>query len=988
MPFMSVDERGQGWIPVSSYRLQLHRGFTFSDASDVVPYLSALGVTDCYISPPFTARPGSTHGYDICNHNEINPELGGEAEFRRFAACLTERAMGLTVDIVPNHMSNDPETNAWWRDVLENGPSSPFAHYFDIDWDPLTPELEDRLLLPILGEQYGEALERGKLRLEFRDDALVLHCGEYRLPINPRRAPIVYESQIDTLKASLGEDHPQLREFLSILTSLRNLPPYTERDATRIAERTREKEVARERLARLVLESEPIRRYIEAAVSAFNGTPGEPGSFDRLHGLLELQAYRLASWRTASDEINYRRFFDVNDLAGLRVEDPDVFDGIHRLILRLIAEGTVTGIRVDHIDGLADPAAYLRRLRDTTRQARLTQGEGGQPDAPVYVVVEKILSSGETLPAEWATDGTTGYGFLNEVNGIFINGRHARSLTRTCMRLTGRDTSLTDVEYESKRLIIGTSMSSEFQVLNAALNRLAKSDRRVRDFTFGSIRRALREVIACFPVYRTYVTGGGTSPSDRTVVDAAILVARLRNPAMDPSIFEFLREVLLPDRSSAGEAEGGLPYDQRLPVAMKVQQYTAPVQAKGIEDTAFYRYNVLLSLTEVGGTPRQFGRTVESFHRANAHRLIQWPLEMNATATHDTKRGEDARARVNVLSEIPSEWREAVSRWMRLNKNLRTTVDGAPAPDRGDEYHFYQALLATWPPAPEDAPSPDRAPDDLVGRLVGYMSKAIRESKLHTSWISPNDAYESAVTRFVERALAGDGAGRFVPALVPFARRVAKLGMVNSLAQLTLKLVSPGVPDFYQGTELWDLSLVDPDNRRPVDYAHRRALLDGLEPLLSKTGVFSTGPDDPPAGLAALLEDWHDGRIKLFVTASGLRLRRARPDLFHRGSYVPIAVDGTGEDHVVACARQWGSDVLLAVVPRLTTSGQFPGNATGEYLWRDTRLLLPDQWRNRAFRSVLTGAPVKPIRTAHGTWITMSQVLAAFPVALLWALPD
>jgi (1->4)-alpha-D-glucan 1-alpha-D-glucosylmutase len=954
-----------------------------------VPYLAALGVTDCYLSPVFTARPGSTHGYDVCNHNEISPELGGAASFEDLASELQARGMGLILDLVPNHMGIDPHTNEWWRDVLENGPSSAFARYFDIDWNPVKSELKDRLLLPVLGEQYGEALESGTLRLAFDAGALVLDYRGYQVPINPRRAPVVYEHDLDTLAAELGESHLDLREFLSVLTALRNLPAYTERNPQRIAERRREKEIARERLARLAARSAPVRAHIDRAIASFNGTPGEAPSFDRLHALLELQAYRLASWRTASDEVNYRRFFDINDLAGLRVEDPDVFDGIHRLVLRLIAEGRVTGLRLDHIDGLADPASYLRRLREATGRARGV-APGDRPSTPFYLVVEKILSGTERLPGDWAAEGTTGYTFLNDVTGLFIDPQHGRNMTRTYGRLTGRTDALFDVDYDSKRLIIGTAMTSEFQVLTNAINRLSEADRQTRDFTFGIIRRALREVIACFPVYRTYVSEHGVSHADRAIVDAAIMVARLKNPATDSSIFDFLRTVLLPQPPDGAVAEAGdMRYRQRLAVATRFQQYTAPVQAKGIEDTAFYRHSVLLSLNEVGGDPRRFGRTVASFHATNAHRREHWPLELNATATHDTKRGEDARVRVSALSEMPVDWRESVTKWMRINKGLRRLVDGEPSPDRGDEYHFYQALLAVWPPEAEHALVPERTPDALVERMRTYMNKAIREAKVHTSWVNPNHAYEEAASDFIQRVLVGEGAQRFLPAFVPFARRLAGLGMINSLAQLVLKLVSPGVPDFYQGTELWDLTLVDPDNRRAVDFGLRHTTLQSLEDLLRSTDVSVSTNAARSTEVAALVDAWPDGRIKMFVTAAGLRLRRAHPELFRDGGYRAIDATGFGAVHVVACAREHGSDLVVAVVPRLLTTARISlrVDASATEGWQDTRLPLPDEWRGRIFRSVLTGARLKPIRTSQGTWLMASQALAGCPVALLWGEP-
>jgi len=975
--------------PLSTYRLQLHAGFTFADVRHVAPYLSALGVTDCYLSPPFTARPGSTHGYDITNHNELNPELGGWAAFDQMAEALAQHDLGLILDFVPNHMGNDARTNGWWRDVLENGPSSPFARVFDIDWDPLKPELKNRLLLPILGEPYGDALEQGLLRLGFHEGALVLHYWDHQLPINPRRGALVLEWELDALTASLGEDHRQLREFLSILTALRNLPPYTVREAGLIAERQREKEVTRERLVRLVAESEPIRRHIDAAIASINGTVGDPRSFDALHELLEQQAYRLAYWRTAADEINFRRFFDVNELAGLRVEDAGVFDHIHELVLQLIADGKVTGLRLDHVDGLADPAAYLVRLRAAIRQALQATSGVEEPGRGFYVVVEKILSGSETLPAAWATAGTTGYNFLNDVNGLFVDARHKRRLLRAFERLTGEIDTLEDVVYDSKRLIVGTALSSEFQVLASAVNRLSENHRGSRDFTLASIRRALREVVACFPVYRTYVTERGTSPSDRAFVRAALAAAQARNPAAEPTIFEFLERVLLPSPASptTARARDPLPQASLLEVVRKFQQYTAPVQAKGVEDTAFYRYNALLSLNEVGGDPDRFGRTVEEFHAANAHRRARWPLEMNATATHDTKRGEDARARLNVLSEIPGEWRDAVTGWMRLNRELRTTVSRKPAPDRNDEYHYYQALLATWPPEPETDPIPGVAPASLVERLRAYMTKAIREAKRHTSWINPNAAYENAVVDFVDRTLAGEAAAPFLASFVPFARRISRAGALNSLAQLALKVVSPGVPDFYQGTEIWDLTLVDPDNRRPVDYTLRRAWLADLEAALARAEGGAGAPADK--AMSGLPAAWPDGRIKLFVTAAGLRLRRAIPDVFREGDYAALSVAGLREDNVVACGRALADERVVAIVPRLATGLGFASGGLGPptTAWTDTRVGLPEGWRGHRWRHLLTGKLITPIRGESGEWILVSHVLETSPVALLRAVP-
>ncbi|MCC7243058.1 MAG: malto-oligosyltrehalose synthase [Acidobacteria bacterium] len=970
--------------PLSTYRLQLRPGFTFADASAVVPYLASLGITDCYCSPIFTARPGSTHGYDVCDHNQINPELGGEAGFLAFAATLRDHSLGLIMDFVPNHMGNDPRTNHWWRDVLENGPSSPFAQVFDIDWNPIKLELRDRLLLPILGEQYGAALESGQLQLAFDVGALVLDYHSHRLPVNPRSAATVFEADLNGLAAALGEDHRDLREYRSIITALRNLPPYIVRDPARVEERQREKEVARDRMATLAAASPAIEQHIESALARFNGTPGQPDSFDPLHELLELQAYRLASWKTASDEINYRRFFDINDLAGLRVEDPQVFDDIHRLLLDLTGRGLVSGLRLDHIDGLADPAAYLERLQAGIRDARRHHGDPAPDGEAFHVVVEKILSLGEQLPPGWETAGTTGYNFLNDVNGIFVDPRHKRRFWSLGVRFTGRSDPLADVVYDSKRLIISTALSSEFQVLVNAINRLSESQRGSRDFTMSSIRRALREVVGCFPVYRTYVSREGVSQSDRSVVDATLAAARARNPALEPSIFEFLRSVLLPEPPAADAPPDAVRlYERRLEVAMKFQQYTSPVQAKGVEDTAFFRFNLLLSLNEVGGEPDRFGRSVSHFHQAARERLARWPAESTATATHDTKRGEDARARLNVISEMPNEWRDAVHRWTRITRPARVLVDRNPAPDGGDEYHFYQSLLAVWPAEPAGAPVPPSAPDGLDQRLGEAMTKAIREAKLHTSWINPNAAYEEAVVRFVNETLHGAVAPAFLAAFVPLARRVARLGAFNALGQLVLKLVSPGVPDFYQGTELWNLTLVDPDNRRAVDYGERSAALAALDPLLA---ISASGEGlVPPEALHGLLDTWYDGRFKLYVTACGLRARRASRELFLSGDYVALESEGSRESHLIACGRSAGADVVVAAVPRLISEldrGEGPLLLPSD-AWMDTRIALPAAWAGRRWRNLLSGALLDPVVVAGTSCLPATQLFADLPVALL-----
>jgi (1->4)-alpha-D-glucan 1-alpha-D-glucosylmutase len=958
-------------LPVSTYRLQLRAGCTFEDAARLAPYLHRLGITDLYSSPIFQFHPGSTHGYDVTDHRHVSDDLGGELGLGVLSAALDAHGMGLVLDFVPNHMGiEDARANHWWWDVIENGPCSPYARFFDIDWTPVKAELTDKVLLPVLGDQYGRALERGELVLDLVDGALVLRYFEHVFPINPRRAPSIFRRDIAALVAALGEQDPDVRELLSILTALDNLPAIVETAPERVNERQREKEIARERLARLIANSGPIRAHLAACLADVTGTPGDADSFDALHALLEVQAYRLAAWRTAFHEINYRRFFDVNTLISIRMEEPEVFAAAHELLVRLVGEGIVTGLRLDHLDGLSDPAEYLRNLEHAVRSGRgLGVPRDGDPP-PLWVVAEKILSAGETLPKTWRLHGSSGYDFLNELNGVFVDPHGERSLRRTYERFTGIRAELGDIVYTSKKIVMESTLASELNVLAHQLNRISESDRCSRDFTLNSLRDMLLEVVACFPAYRSYVTAADHHDADVRLIDTAIERAQRRNPAMDASIFTFLRDVMLegPAAADAATAPDRL---ARREFVLKLQQYTGPVQAKGLEDTAFYRYNLLLSANEVGGAPQRFSRSVESFHEGNRMRAIHWPHAMLCTATHDTKRGEDARARLNVLSEIPDAWSRALTRWSQINASHRTIVEGAPAPDRNDEIHFYQALLAIWPPGAT-------APGALAARLGPYMAKVVREAKVHTSWIHEQQGYEQAVADFVARTLEGPRASRFLDHFLPLAERVARLGMLNSLAQLVLKLASPGVPDFYQGSELWDLSVVDPDNRRPVDFRERDHLLQGLEPLLDGSGQ----PEARADGVRQLLREWSSGAIKLYLTACGLRLRRELTAVFLHGTYRPIEVSGEKAEHVVALVRRHGDDAVLAVVPRWCARLTFDEAPLGLTVWGTTELALPPDLAGRSWVDAFSGWRIDgdpPDRLR----IPVGRVLSAAPVALL-----
>jgi (1->4)-alpha-D-glucan 1-alpha-D-glucosylmutase len=999
-PERQREPEGLRRVPEATYRLQFNRSFTFDDARRVVLYLDALGVTDVYASPYLAARPGSLHGYDIADHNALNPEIGSKEDYDAFVAALRARGMGQILDVIPNHMGIAAACNRWWNDILENGPGSPYAEFFDIDWDPVKRQLANRVLLPILGDQYGRVLENQELRLDYQNGAFSLCYHEIQLPVAPGSATQILGHRLEALESTLGEDHPHIQEYRSILTALRHLPGRTETAPDRVRERRREKEVARRRLARLVEESLTIRESLEETVRIFNGKPGDPRSFDLLDHLLDAQAYRLAHWRVAADEINYRRFFDINELAAIRMENPAVFREAHRLILRLVEEGKVTGLRIDHPDGLYDPPAYFHALqRERFAQmvhARLPRGPGLDREAeiarelahfdancladarspgcrPLYLVVEKILGRGERLPTQWSIHGSTGYEFLNLVGGLFVDVDSEKAVTAAYSSFTGQRIPFADSVYHSKRLVMRVAMSSELNVLGHALSRLAERNRSSRDFTLNSLTEALREVIACFPVYRTYLNGRDREVAlqDRACVEVAVAFAKRRNPTTNVSIFDFVRDVLLlryPDTADESYREAQRTFVQRF------QQMTAPVTAKGVEDTAFYRYNRLVCLNEVGGGPDRFGVPVQEFHEQCLTRQEKWPAGLSTTSTHDTKRSEDVRARIAVLSEIPREWRAAVSRWHRWNRRHASEVDGRPAPDRNDEYLLYQTLIGTWPFVPLEG----EAAASFTARIQAYMLKAAKEAKLHTSWINPNEAYDEALRLFVARILDPAATNRFLADFAAFHGPVARLGMVNSLAQTLIKVTAPGIPDVYQGTEVWDFSLVDPDNRRPVDFAARASLLEKLRARIS------AGPLAPLA--RELVDRWEDGRIKLYTLHRALTCRRAAPGLFLEGDYVPLRTRGSCAAHLCAFARRKRGRMVVSVVPRLTAWLTDKGATLplGSEVWHNTWVDLPVGSAPDPLQNLFTDSRVEPVNGGDGGLaLAVPDLLAVFPVALL-----
>ncbi len=876
-------------VPLATYRLQLRPGFGFEEAAALADYLMDLGVTHVYSSPYLQAARGSTHGYDVVDPTRVNEELGGEEAHARFCRRLGDVGLGQVLDVVPNHMAITGRENVWWWDVLENGPSSRYAAYFDVDWDPPQARLRNTVLLPILGDHYGRVLEAGKLKLVRRGGKFEIHYHDHRMPVAP--------SSLDTLLAEAARrcGSPDLS---FIADALGSLPLATATDRESVARRHRDKEVLAGQLARLSEERHEIAAAVDAVVAAVNADP------DRLDTLLQAQNYRPAFWRTAGRELDYRRFFDVHTLVGLRMEDERVFAETHGLILRWLADGVLDGVRIDHPDGLRDPREYFERLRRAAPEA--------------WIVVEKVLEPGEALRGDWPVDGTTGYDFLNCVGGLFVDPAGREPLTDLYTELTGESAEWSEEVREKKLQVLTELLASDVNRLAEVFLQVCERHRRYRDFTRFELRQAIAELAACFPVYRTYVRAeaGEVSEEDRRRVDEAVAAARAHRPDLDPELFDFFRAVLVLEVRGGSESE--LPENELI---MRFQQLTGPAMAKGVEDTAFYNFHRLTSRNEVGGSPGDWGVSPEGFHRKCAEAQRQWPRALLATSTHDTKRSEDVRLRISLLSEISEEWGRTVRRW----------CERRPGPDRNAEVLLYQTLVGTWPIS--------------VERLTAYMEKAIREAKAHTAWTRQDADYEKDVRDFVEAVLADPG---FVADLESFIAPLIEPARIHSLTQTLLKLTAPGVPDFYQGTEIWDLSLVDPDNRRPVDYGLRRRLLAELKQGLA--------PEE-------ILRRMDDGLPKLWVIHQGLHLRRQRPQAFGpQGDYEPLRIQGGRADHALGFTR--GGEVAT-LVPRLLLRLDRD--------WKNTTVELPEgSWRNELTGECLEGG-------SH----PVSDLLESFPVALL-----
>jgi (1->4)-alpha-D-glucan 1-alpha-D-glucosylmutase len=895
----------------------LQQGFGFQDVAQLAPYLQRLGVSHAYLSPYFKARAGSTHGYDIFDHRQLNPELGDDDAFARMCAALKQHALGQILDFVPNHMGVGGADNPLWLDVLEWGAEAAHAGWFDIDWDPERRYLHNKILVPVLGDQYGIELERGMLRLQFdasEGSFAVWAYGTHKLPISPPHYARI-----------LGDGQLQLEQLADAFAWL---PNWRGQMPQRAAE-------FKSQLAALVSERADVREALRFALGRFEGRADDSGSWRELDQLIQQQHWRVAHFRVAADDINYRRFFNINDLAGLRTEVVEVFEHVHHRLLRLVRDGLLDGLRIDHIDGMFDPKAYLRRL-----QRRLTARRAGRH---FYLVVEKILSPHERLRADWPVDGTTGYDFLNQVLGLLVDGGAAAALTDCYTEFSGERRSFAEIARLCKLHIMDNEMASELNVLARDMARLARQNPRTADFTRDLLRRAIKELIACFPVYRTYIDSNGQlDEADRRYLSWALAQARRNETEIDPSAFDFLQQVLTGDLLQ--HPRSGFSRQSLLRCAMRLQQYSGPVVAKGLEDTAFYRYNRFIALNEVGGDPERFGGTVAAFHKSNQQRAQHWPHAMLTTATHDTKRGEDTRARLAALSEYADEWARQLSVWSRILRGPQLSAEAALRPDRNDEYLLYQLLAGTWPCEllQLEAPGDERLAA-YAERIRQTMLKSLREARVHTGWSFPNAEYEEAMTTLVDAALTGARASAFFPAFLPFVRRLAAAGAHNSLLQTVLKLTAPGVPDIYTGSELWDLSMVDPDNRRKVDYALRERQLGQLETELA---------DDRAACMRSLWQNWHDGRIKLATIMTLLQHRRGAAELYADGDYQPLVALGAHADELCAFARSHGAQVLLVAVARGARRRQQQDIAD------DDLLVVPETLRRSQWRELLTGRTV------------------------------
>lgn len=943
-------------IPISTYRIQLNRDFGFKELNDISSYLGSLGISDVYGSPIFKARKSSAHGYDIVDPNSLNPELGSEKDFEELITALKGKGMNWLQDIVPNHMAFDSQ-NTMLMDILEQGGDSAFINFFDIDWDHQYENIKGRLLAPFLGKFFSEALENQEIKLAYNENGLTVNYFSISLPVRLESYRKVFIYNLEKLKNDIGERDADLIKFLGIIHTLKTLSfnkhpvnvnkDVSSRDIAFLNKVKSEDEYSHIKYTKAMLwdlycQNEKIRNFIDENIRFFNGIKGLPESFDNLFYLLSEQLFRLSFWKVAAEEINYRRFFTINDLISLKIENEEVLEHTHGLIFRLIKEGKITGLRLDHIDGLFDPAEYLRRLRNHA------------PDT--YVIAEKILNFNERLDDTWPIQGTTGYDFLNYLNGLFCKKENASLFSKLYSEFSASAMAYEDLLCEKKRLIIGKHMAGNIDNLAHMLKKISGNDRYGLDITLYGLKRALVEIMANFSIYRTYVNNSTFSGEDKAYITDALEKAKKRLPDYIYEINFIEKFLLLQYVSSTKENDKALCVD----FIMNFQQFTAALMAKSYEDTFLYVYNRLLSLNEVGGYAQRFGITKEEFHDFNKGRFKNRRYSLNATSTHDVKRGEDIRARINVLSEMPKDWRQAVGRWSNLNKSRKAVIDGKSIPEGNEEYFLYQTLIGSYPFSKDELP-------DYTVRIKSYMVKALREAKVHTAWLNPNSEYEQAFLNFTDCILTPSAKNLFLNSFLEFQRKIAWFGMFNSLSQALLKITSVGAADFYQGTELWDLNLVDPDNRRKVDFQLRRKALNYIK-----------GKEDISSLIKELFANKEDGSIKLFLIYRGLLARKNIPALFQDGEYIPLVCEGSHKENIIAFARKNDRSWAITIAPRFLSGvapeGDYPCGAS---CWKDTRIILPQDspahWQEAISAEELVS----------GAGILAADAFKVFPAALL-----
>lgn len=945
-------------MPTATYRLQFNKEFTIKQATDLVEYLNDLGISHCYASPLLCCKKDSKHGYDIIDHSKLNHEVGTFQELAAYTKALRSYKMGLILDIVPNHMYIVDFANHWWNNILENGPSSPYADYFDIDWSAGRESMHNKVLLPLLDQQYGEALENQVPQIIYKEGSFLVQLPNVFLPTDPSSWLILLEPISEYVQEVLPLQHPDVQELESILTALKHLPPITTKELDEIAERQREKEIIKRRLCDLVNLNPTIFKSITHHLSSLNGIKNDPHSVDRLEEFLKIQPYRLSFWRVANEEINYRRFFDVFEFAGIRMENPKVFEATHVLIFELIQKQLIDGIRIDHIDGLWNPEEYLKLF-----QARCKRLLGKPED--FYVIVEKILIGNEKTPEEWLCEGTVGYDFLNQINQFYVCQTSRKNFQTIYRDYTGIHTKMRDEIYFCKNLILSVSMSSELNMLSHHLDKISQQHRNSRDLTVGSLKSALREIIACFPVYRSYIQSsrGIIHTEDQQTILHAIARAKLMNASTESSIFDFVKSILLQQHPA------GITVEQRIErenFVMRFQQLTGPVMAKGAEDTAYYRYYPLCSINEVGSDLNTFGISIETFHQQNLERAQHSPYTMTTTNTHDSKRSEDVRARINVLSETPEEWDQNIKHWMEINQVHKTEENSELIPDKNEEYLFYQTVVGTWPTQQMTV----NEHQNYVNRIQAYMEKAIKEAKIHTSWINPNKKYEEDTHLFIQKVLEQNAENSFLDSLSNFISKIAPAGFLNSLSQLLLKTTSPGIPDFYQGSEIWDFNLVDPDNRHPVDFSKRTAFLNDLRIKNSNN-------------LQQLINTLDDGKIKLFMTLRALEMRKKFSDVFLDGDYKPLNVEGNRKQNVIAFSRTYGKKNIIVISTRFFLSLLDENGKIDPGTWINTCVQLPAELSSNSWMDVFSKQKFTPQKNNGQEKLSLDKTLNIIPFAML-----